>query len=39
VEKVGAYNGRDRLLSDDEIAALGALPLDELHRLRERGEL
>jgi len=39
VEKVGARNGRDRLLSDDEIAELGTLPLDELHRLRERGEL
>ena len=27
------------LLSDDEIAELGTLPLEELHRRRERGEL
>jgi hypothetical protein len=30
---------RDRLLSDEELAELGTLPLDELHRRRERGEL
>jgi len=32
-------DGRDRLLSDEELAELGTLPLDELHRRRERGEL
>jgi DNA-binding MarR family transcriptional regulator len=30
---------RDRLLSDEELAELGTLPLDEVHRRRERGEL